>query len=354
MRYATLITSLLATAAVSIPALAWAAPDCGNPPVKSAEVVYKIPTPAQALAPQVQIIAPQQAVPQQVAPQVETVTRRVETVAPVQFENRSPQPVFTNDPVVVTQPAPQVIEAPVKTVQVVSTPVNSFAANYEALLQRRISQGAGGLNVFDYAGAKAAGEGRTIKAYTDHLASQNPDLLPQNDQIAYWANLYNALTVNLILDNYPVKSIRKIKSGAFSNGPWKRDEVTVNGQVLSLNDIEHEILRKRYPNPAMVHYMVNCASIGCPNLPSKLWVGATLDADRDAAARAFINSPRGVKINGGSLKASSIYDWFKEDFGGSKTSTIAHFRQFAGPQLRAALDAGAKIGGYGYDWDLNE
>ena len=110
MRYATLITSLLATAAVSIPALAWAAPDCGNPPVKSAEVVYKIPTPAQALAPQVQIIAPQQAVPQQVAPQVETVTRRVETVAPVQFENRSPQPVFTNDPVV-TQPAPQVIEA---------------------------------------------------------------------------------------------------------------------------------------------------------------------------------------------------------------------------------------------------
>ena len=113
MRYATLITSLLATAAVSIPALAWAAPDCGNPPVKSAEVVYKIPTPAQALAPQVQIIAPQQAVPQQVAPQVapqvETVTRRVETVAPVQFENRSPQPVFTNDPVVVTQPAPQVL-----------------------------------------------------------------------------------------------------------------------------------------------------------------------------------------------------------------------------------------------------
>ena len=351
MRYATLNTSLLAMAAVSVPALAWAAPDCGNPPLKTAEVVYKIPTPEQALAPQAEIIAPQ--VAPQVAPRIETVTRPIETVAPVQFENRSPQPVFTNDPVVVTQPAPQIIDAPVKTAQV-AIPANRFAANYEAVLKRRISQGAGGLNVFDYAGAKAAGEGRTIKAYTDHLASQNPDLLPQNDQIAYWANLYNALTVNLILDNYPVKSIRKIKSGAFSNGPWKRDEVTVNGQVLSLNDIEHEILRKRYPNPAMVHYMVNCASIGCPNLPSKLWVGATLDADRDAAARAFINSPRGVKINGGSLKASSIYDWFKEDFGGSKTSTIAHFRQFAGPQLRAALDAGAKIGGYGYDWDLNE
>ena len=336
MRYTRLITSLLATAAVSVPALSWAGPDCGNPPVKTAEVVYKIPTPQQALAPQVETLAPQ-----------------VETVAPVQFENRSPQPVLTSDPVV-TETAPRIVEAPVKTAQVVSTPANRFAANYEAVLQRRISKGAGGLNLFDYAGAKAAGEGRTIKAYTDHLASQNPDLLPEADQIAYWANLYNALTVNLILDNYPVKSIRKIKSGAFSVGPWKRDEVTVNGKVLSLNDIEHEILRKRYPNPAMVHYMVNCASIGCPNLPSKLWVGSTLDADRDAAARAFINSPRGVKVSGTSLKASSIYDWFKEDFGGSKNSTIAHFRKYADPELRAALDAGAKIGGYGYDWDLNE
>ena len=336
MRYTRLITSLLATAAVSVPALSWAGPDCGNPPVKTAEVVYKIPTPQQALAPQVETLAPQ-----------------VETVAPVQFENRSPQPVLTSDPVV-TETAPRIVEAPVKTAQVVSTPANRFAANYEAVLQRRISKGAGGLNLFDYAGAKAAGEGRTIKAYTDHLASQNPDLLPEADQIAYWANLYNALTVNLILDNYPVKSIRKIKSGAFSVGPWKRDEVTVNGKVLSLNDIEHEILRKRYPNPAMVHYMVNCASIGCPNLPSKLWIGSTLDADRDAAARAFINSPRGVKVSGTSLKASSIYDWFKEDFGGSKTSTIAHFRKYADPELRAALNAGAKIGGYGYDWDLNE
>ena len=259
----------------------------------------------------------------------------------------TPNSVLTSEPVVIEA-------APVKTAQVSAPQVNRAVANYEAILQRRISRGAGGLNLFDYAGAKAAGEGRAIKAYTDYLAAQNPDSFSQADQIAYWANLYNALTVNLILDNYPVKSIRKIKAGAFSTGPWKRDEVTVNGQVLSLNDIEHEILRKRYPNPAMVHYMVNCASIGCPNLPSKLWVGSTLEADREAAAREFINSPRGVEIRGNSLKASSIYDWFKEDFGGSKSSTIAHFRKFAGPELRAALDAGAKISGFGYNWDLNE
>jgi len=113
-------------------------------------------------------------------------------------------------------------------------------------------------------------------------------------------------------------------------------------------------MRKNYPNPAMVHYMVNCASIGCPNLGDKVWVGATLDKDREQAARDFINSPRGVAIDGADLEVSSIYNWFKEDFGGSKSTTLEHIRKFAGPNLRAALDAGAKIDGYNYNWDLNE
>ena len=336
MNNTTLIAAFLATAAISIPSFAFAGPDCGNPPVKTAEAVFVIPTPQQALAPRVETVAPRAAV-----------------IAPVQIAPVQIQAVDTRAPVSVNTAAPAL--APTIQVAELSAPqVSSATANYSALLQRRITRGAAGLNLFDYAGAKAAGEYAVIKAYTDELASQNPDTLPEADQIAYWANLYNALTVNLILENYPVKSIRKIKAGAFSIGPWKRDEVTVNGQVLSLNDIEHEILRKRYANPAMVHYMVNCASIGCPNLRSKLWVGATLDADRADAAREFINSPRGVAINGGTLEASSIYDWFKEDFGGSKSATLQHFRKFAGPELRAALGAGAKIGGYGYNWDLNE
>jgi len=324
MRNKTFVTAFLTSAALSIPALAFAGPDCGNAPVKTAEAVFVIPTPQQALA------------------------TREETFEPAQT-----QPVETAQHILIDA-APQTIAQPVQVAELNAPHVSRATANYSALLQRRITRGEAGLNLFDYAGAHAAGEARIIKAYTDELASQNPDLLPEADQIAYWANLYNALTVNLILENYPVKSIRKIKAGAFSIGPWKRDEVTVNGQVLSLNDIEHEILRKRYANPAMVHYMVNCASIGCPNLGSKLWVGATLDADREQAAREFINSPRGVEIRGNSLKASSIYDWFKVDFGGSKSATLDHFRRFAGPELRAALDAGATINGYGYNWDLNE
>lgn len=334
MRHTTLFAGLLLGAATLTPAFAWAGPDCGNPPVKTAEVVYTIQTPEQV------------------------VPARVETIAPVQVQPVQSAPVITAPAIV--EPAPVVTAPPaarvetVQTAEVAAPAVSTPASAYAAILERRISRGEGGLNLFDYAGAKAAGEGTVIKAYTDHLASQNPDAMSENDQIAYWANLYNALTVNLILDNYPVKSIRKVKAGTFSTGPWKRDEVTVNGKVLSLNDIEHEILRKRYPNPALVHYMVNCASIGCPNLQPKLWSGATLDADRDAAAREFINSPRGAKVSGKKIKASEIYSWFKADFGGTKTTTLEHFRKYAGPELRAALDAGAKIDGFGYNWDLNE
>ena len=344
MRHSTLFAGLLLSAATLTPAFAWAQPDCGNPPVKTAEVVYTIQTPEQFIPTSVETVQPVQVQPVQLQPQ------RIEpaTTAPVRSIA-----VPVQAPIIAA-PAPAVRQETVQTAEAAAPAANTPASAYASVLQRRITRGAGGLNLFDYSGAKAAGEGATIKAYTDYLASQNPDALSQNDQIAYWANLYNALTVNLILDEYPVKSIRKIKAGAFSIGPWKRDEVTVNGKVLSLNDIEHEILRKRYPNPALVHYMVNCASIGCPNLQPKLWNGATLDADRDAAAREFINSPRGAKIDGNKIKASEIYSWFKADFGGSKTTTIEHFRKYAGPELRAALDAGATIGGYGYNWDLNE
>ncbi len=324
MRHTLLTLTALAAPLMLLPTAAYAAADCGNETVKTAEVTYTIQTPEQFVAP---TVAP---------------------IANVQVETPTPRP--TAAPIVQTAQAAAPVATPSPASASLAAPVQAYAN----LLQRRISRGEGGLNLFDYAGANAAGEITAITAYADHLAAQNPDAMAEPDQIAYWANLYNALTLKVILENYPVSSIRKIKSGAFSIGPWKRDAITVNGEIISLDTIEHKILRKRYANPAMVHYMVNCASIGCPNLSNKLWVGATLDADREQAARDFINSPRGVKIKGNELKASSIYNWFKDDFGGSKSATLDHFRRFAGPELLTALDAGAEIDGYGYDWSLNE
>jgi len=190
------------------------------------------------------------------------------------------------------------------------------------------------------------------------LEATNTDALSRNEAIAHYSNLYNALTIDLILQNYPLGSIRKAKTynGAKVGGlvgPWKKVKTSVNGQTVSLNDVEHEILRKKFPSP-YVHYMVNCASVGCPNLLDTAWEASTLDSVRKKAASDYINSPRGVKITSKGLVVSSIFKWFKEDFGGSKANVLKHIRQHANPELAAAIDGGATISGYDYDWSLNE
>lgn len=340
MRLNLLKLTALAVPALVMPSFAFANPDCGDVAVKTAEATYTIKTPEQFVAPENVVIE---------TVQVDFRPTNTSSESIIAAPTPTPPPVTLQIAQVSEQAEPKTSESSMTSPKL-AAPVQAYAD----ILQRRISRGEAGLNLFDYAGAHADGELAQITAYTNYLAAQNPDAMPEADQIAFWANLYNALTVKVILENYPVSSIRKIKDGVFSIGPWKRDVITINGEVLSLDTIEHGIMRKRYANPALVHYMVNCASIGCPNLSDKIWSGATLDVDRDKAARDFINSPRGVTIKGDKLKASSIYDWFKEDFGGSKSATLDHFRKYAGPDLKAALDAGAKISGYDYDWSLNE
>ncbi|MCF6219547.1 MAG: DUF547 domain-containing protein [Robiginitomaculum sp.] len=220
------------------------------------------------------------------------------------------------------------------------------------ILTRYLHDGADGLTRFDYAALKAsAGDTENLGKYIDHLASQKPSAMPPNDAIAYWANLYNALTVQVVAENYPVKSIRKIKSG-YRAGPWKRDLVMVEGRELSLDNIEHDIMRPTYQTP-MVHYMVNCASIGCPNLKITPWTSENLAATQEIAARAYINSPRGAKFSNGRLQVSSIYKWFKADFGGNTAGVLAHLRQYADADLLAQLEGRKKIDKYAYDWDVN-
>ena len=177
----------------------------------------------------------------------------------------------------------------------------------------------------------------------------------RNEQFALWANLYNAATVRVILDNYPVTSIRKINTspGFFSVGPWGAKLVTVNGDRLSLDDIEHQILRPVWKDPR-IHYAVNCASVGCPSLPAKPFTGKTLETDLEEAARDYINSSRGAVVENGALRVSKIYDWYAEDFGKSDTNIIAHLKIYAQSDLLASLETIDRIRGYDYDWSLNE
>lgn len=230
--------------------------------------------------------------------------------------------------------------------------IYQLQADWADILQSYTHVDNDGLVRVDYA---ALSHSKTdMQRLGDYIMAQsleNPSQLSRTEAMAYWANLYNALTLQVVAQNYPVNSIREIKSGR-RKGPWKRKLVIVEGQSLSLDNIEHDILRPRFKTP-LVHYMVNCASIGCPNLRQQPWQAQTLEVDLETAARAYINSPRGVRIENGKIHVSKIYKWFKADFGSSKTNVLKHLKQYAAPELRTHLDARAKIDHYGYDWSLN-
>ena len=165
-------------------------------------------------------------------------------------------------------------------------------APYNEILATYLSE-KDGINLFDY-GAVTSEDRAKLAAYVEELQGLKPSQMSVDEQIAYWANLYNALTLDLVLDAYPVSSIRKIHGGVFRRGPWKKKIVQVAGRSLSLDDIEHGILREEWSDPR-IHYSVNCASIGCPNIRAEAWEAETLDEDLDNAARAFINHPRAVR-----------------------------------------------------------
>jgi len=125
------------------------------------------------------------------------------------------------------------------------------------------------------------------------------------------------------------------------------------GESLSLNDIEHRILRPIWQDPR-IHYAVNCASFSCPNLRGTAFTAGNLEAILDQAARSYVNSRRGVALAGGRLTLSSIYDWYASDFGRNEAEILAHLRQYAKPELASQLAAFKGRINYAYDWSLNE
>ncbi len=227
-------------------------------------------------------------------------------------------------------------------------------AAWDAFLARHARAGEDGVHHVAYAAAKGAGEA-ALAAYVRMLEGTDVDALDRPEQFCFWGNLYNARTVLLILEHWPVRSIREIaiSPGLFSIGPWRRKLMHVGGEALSLDDIEHRIMRPIWRDPR-VHYVVNCASIGCPNLKRTAWRPATLEADMEQAAREFVNHPRGVSVGAnGRIVVSSIYRWFREDFGDSDAGVIVHLLRHAEPRLAAALRARSRIDGHDYDWLIN-
>lgn len=224
------------------------------------------------------------------------------------------------------------------TVEVDHTAWNSFLHNY-------VVAGEDGINRVRY-GAVSAEDRARLDAYLSALAAVDPAALSRPDQLAFWINLYNAATVRLILDHPGVQSIRDIDKA------WDTPVATVDGRALTLNRIEHGIVRPVFNDPR-THYVLNCASLGCPNLAHEAYAGAVIEAELDAAAAAYVNHPRGVAIDKGRVAVSKIYGWYAGDFGADDKRVLDHLRRYASPALREALQGAIRISAYRYDWALN-
>jgi len=196
---------------------------------------------------------------------------------------------------------------------------------------------------------------KSLDAYVQQLQQEEVTRLNRSEQKAYWINLYNAQTVKVVLDHYPVKSIRDIdiSPGIFSDGPWGAKLLAIQGQKVSLDDIEHRILRPLWKDNR-VHYAVNCASLGCPNLQPEAYTPENSETLLEKGAREYVNHPRGVSLAGDRLHLSGIYDWFQADFRGSEASVVRHLQTYADPELTEKLKGFQGKLSYEYDWRINE
>ena len=226
---------------------------------------------------------------------------------------------------------------------------------WDAILAEVVSLGDDGVARVDYPALTGDALRGQLDGYIALLASTPVSELDRAEQQAYWINLYNALTLQVMRNHYPVDSIQDvdISPGLFSSGPWGAELIAVEDEVLTLDDIEHRILRPLWGDPR-IHYAVNCASIGCPNLQGRAWRAATLDADLEAAATTYVNHDRGFTVDDGDLVVSSIYDWFIADFGGNDEGVLRHLAQYASPDRQAMLQSARRISDHRYDWALND
>lgn len=226
-----------------------------------------------------------------------------------------------------------------------------------SFLKRYAQASADGVVRLPY-GRIAAQDREALARYVAALEQTPVSTLRRAEQLPYWINLYNAATVKLVLDHYPVASIRDIRLGgslaaAFIGGPWDAKLLRIEGERVSLNDIEHRILRPIWRDPRL-HYVVNCASISCPALRTTPLTAATTSDVMDRAARDYVNGAYGVRRQDDRIWLSSIYRWFRVDFGDTDNAVLAHLARYAIGDLATALARPVRVQGDFYDWSLND
>lgn len=206
---------------------------------------------------------------------------------------------------------------------------------------------------------------KRLDHYLQQLSETDPETLrTRDDQLAFWINAYNAFTLKVICDNYPLRSINDLHFGGLYLGVilkktvWDREYITIHGKIYSLNEIEHKIVRPVYEDPR-AHFALVCASISCPPLRAEAFEGYKLNAQLDDQGRAFFSDPSKNRFEPEKRKAhiSKILDWYSDDFGSSESEILRYITRFLPNSLsRAILVAPEnwKVSYTRYDWGLNE
>ena len=226
-------------------------------------------------------------------------------------------------------------------------PVYSFDV-WTSLLKKHVNS----KGLVDYKGFIADKE--KLQSYLDNLSANPPaDTWTENDKIAYWLNAYNAFTIKLIVDHYPVESIKDLGGKhqiIFINTPWDIKFFKIGGKTMTLNRIEHRILRSEFTEPR-IHFALNCASISCPKLRREAYVGSKLDGQLTDQAKEFLSDTSRNMLDAKAPKLSSIFSFYGKDMRKwSGKSLIDYINQYAAIKINrdAALDY------LDYNWNLND
>jgi hypothetical protein len=201
-------------------------------------------------------------------------------------------------------------------------------------------------------GAVTTEDRQALRAYLRSLEAVPVRQLPRREQLPFWVNLFNAQVVSLVLDHYPLESVRDIRFSWWRSGPWSEPLLRIEGRELSLDDIADSILRPLWRD-SRIHYVLCRASLTSPNLPRTALTATTTPAALETAARDYVNHPRAVHQSGDTWRLSSLYDWYDDDFGNSFLEVKASIVLFAGPELTTRLKK-LKEADYAYDWRLND
>jgi len=188
--------------------------------------------------------------------------------------------------------------------------------------------------------------------YLDLLSNNAPaNSWSEDEKLAYWINVYNAFTVKLIIDNYPLASIKDLNptlSIPTVNTVWTKESFKIGGEDFSLDRVEHKILRAEFEEPR-IHFAINCASFSCPVLRPEAFKAEKIEAQLTEQARSFINDPQRNKITKNAVELSKIFSWFGGDF--KKRQTLI---QFLNKYSKVKIDENAEVDFMDYQWSLND